>query len=71
MATTLKNPYRAMIAMSSDHAGLNRELRSLQTELYSVMALMRNARDVRDYVQYLRRQSTRWLDSHYQCCSAK
>jgi len=65
MATTLKNPYKAMIAMSSDHAGLNRELRRLQREIYSVMALVRNARDVRDYIRYLDEQSTRWLDLHY------
>jgi hypothetical protein len=65
MATTVKNPYKAMIAMSSDHAGLNQELGRLQKELYSVMALVRNARDVRDYIRYLHGQSGRWLDSHY------
>jgi hypothetical protein len=57
--------HTAMIVMSSDHAGVNRELHRLEKELNAVIGLVVNARDIRDYLNALRAASARWLDSNW------
>lgn len=47
--------------MSSDHAGIDRELRGLQNELYRVLARVDDPRHVRGYIDALRRASFFWL----------
>jgi len=60
MATTTDNRWRAAIGMSSDHAGIDRELAGLRNELYRVLAQVSDARAVRDYLKVLRRRSEAW-----------
>jgi hypothetical protein len=64
MATPSKNPWRASIGMSSDHAGIARELDRLQVELYRVLSKLDDPRYVRDYIRIMIRESTLWLMAH-------
>jgi len=60
MATPSKNPWRASIGMSSDHAGINRELGRFQSELYHVLAQLKDSRHVRDYLRDMTSESRVW-----------
>jgi hypothetical protein len=61
MATPTKNPWRASIALSSDHAGINRELGRLQSDMYRTLAAVKDPRRVRDYLNIMRGASLQWL----------
>jgi len=63
MATPADNRWKAILGMSSDHAGINQELGRLRAELYRVLARIDDARDVRDYLEAMRRESGIWFDS--------
>ena len=52
--------FRAVIALSSDHAGISRELGRLEDAMYRTMAELRNLRQVRDYLRFMRSASAGW-----------
>jgi hypothetical protein len=53
-----------MVTMTSDHAGMARELQHLETEMRHVLARADDARDTRDYVRWLVNMSKEWLKKH-------
>lgn len=62
MATKLPdNRWRAMIAMSSDHAGINKELERFEAVMLRTLANVEDARKVRDYLACLRDASIAWF----------
>ena len=61
MSNRVDNRWKAVLGMSSDHAGIDRELRSLQSTLYRVLARTDDARHVRDYLRYLVNVSQEYL----------
>jgi hypothetical protein len=59
METRDGRTYKATIAMSSDHAGIARELDRLEAELYRALAMMPDARTVKLYLEHLVAESKR------------
>ena len=56
--------FKVMVNMSSDHAGIARELKQLEREIYRVVAHVDDPRKLRDYLQLLRSHSEIWCDSN-------
>jgi len=52
------NRWKLILGLSSDHAGINRELGRLQREMSHALAHIDDARKVRLYLDYLRVAST-------------
>lgn len=53
--------FKMMVTLSSDHAGIARELGKLEREIYRVVARIEDARHVRDYLIRLQCASAAWL----------
>jgi len=53
--------FKMMVTMSSDHAGIARELKWLEREIYRVVARVDDPRKVRDYLRHLESASQAWL----------
>jgi hypothetical protein len=64
MATPRKNPWKAMIVFSSEHAGLFRPFALLEDDMLGTLAQLDDARQVRDYLTALREASDKWLIEH-------
>ena len=56
--------FKAVIALSSDHAGIARELDRLETTMYRTIAELRDARQVRDWAHFMRSASAGWLTAY-------
>ena len=54
------NRWKAIIGLSSDHAGINQELGWLKNELMRGLSRIDDARKVRDYLIHLRSESDAW-----------
>ena len=52
--------FKAMVNMSSDHAGIAAELKKLEREIYRVIAHTDDARELRDYLQVMVLRSKAW-----------
>jgi hypothetical protein len=63
MATRTVNRFSVMIALSSDHAGIGRELQALEREMYRVQARLEDSRAVARYIRYLCEESREWLQN--------
>ncbi len=61
MATRVDNRWKAILGMSSDHAGINQELGRFRNELYRALARIEDPRDVRDYLNCLEDYSRSWM----------
>lgn len=57
MATNL---WKATVVLSSDHAGINRELGLLESELLHVLGRIEDPRKVRDFVDAVRTKAHVW-----------
>jgi len=56
------NRWKATIVLSSDHAGINNELGSLENELLHSLAHIEDPRKVRDFLLHLRLEAALWCD---------
>jgi hypothetical protein len=54
------NRFKVMVALSSDHAGISRELASLESAMRHALAHIDDPRKVRDYLHHLAIESTYW-----------
>ena len=64
MATRVDRRWNAILGMSSDHAGIDRELGRLRAELYYALARIDDPRRVRDYIAALRIASLEWREAN-------
>jgi len=64
MAIAADNRWKAILSMSSAHAGINQELGRFRNELYRALARIDDPRDVRDYLGNLISNSHWWLIDH-------
>lgn len=53
--------FKMMVTLSSDHAGVAKELKRLEREIYRVVARIEDPRHVRDYLVRLACASSLWL----------
>lgn len=56
------NRWKAVIAMSADHTGINQSLGWLQYELLRSLARIEDPRRVRDFLKHLGIESRAWCD---------
>jgi hypothetical protein len=62
MATPSKNPWKAMIVLGSDHAGLKHHFQRLEDELRFGLDRIDDPRKVIDYMRWLLGASAHWLE---------
>lgn len=56
--------FKIMVTLSSDHAGIARQLGLLEREIYHVVARVEDARELRDYIAHVRLASMEWLENN-------
>lgn len=56
--------WKAMVALSSDHAGVNAILEHLERTLLRGLARCRDARQARDFIQYVAGASEHWCETN-------
>lgn len=59
-----ENRWKAILGMSSDHAGIDRELSKFQASMYRTLARVKDPRQVRDWLHFMRSASKGWLDAY-------
>lgn len=61
MATATDRSWTAQIVLASEHAGIAPEFKTLEHEMYRVLARVDNPRHVRAYLVRMRDESRAWL----------
>lgn len=64
MATEVQRNWTAQIVIASDHAGLRPEFKSLENEMFRVLARVDDPREVMRYLRQLRASSEMWMAIH-------
>lgn len=64
MVNKFDGRFKTVIAMGSDHAGINRELDRLESAMYRTLAQLRDARQVRAWLHFMRSASAGWFTAY-------